>query len=472
MRRRHYGNTQYRYAAVYIVITFAVLLFLNIYTSGTSQELFYQSKQTSMIEKCLLISSKISSLDIVNSSNIATAVSELGNLRISRLVVTDTSGIAIYDSVNAEATDRAYLFFPEILKALEGYDVFSWHYHDGAMQSRAAAPIIAYDTPIGCVYLTEYDTAQGALFQSLQNNILSITLILGLLIFLFSIVFSSAFTRRLRRIFTSMQIIREGDYSHKVTMGGRDELTYLGDQFNDLTEKLQTSEQRRRQFVSDASHELKTPLASIKLLTDSILQNDMDPATVREFVEDIGNEADRLNRMTQKLLSLTRMESQPEADCEIMYMASTVQRVVRMLSAIAEKNQITLQLDIQRDSPILMVADDLYQIVFNLVENGIKYNIPGGSLSVCLLQEGDNAILRFSDTGVGIPSDALDQIFERFYRVDKARSRKTGGSGLGLSIVRSMVERNGGQIHVTSTEGEGSVFTLAFPIFDTEEDLL
>ena len=472
LRRRQYGNTQYRYAAVYIIVTFAVLLFLNIYTSGTSQELFYQSKQTSMIEKCLLISSKISTLDIVNPSSTASAISELGNLRVSRLVITDPNSIVIYDSLNGEAAETSYALFPEIVKALEGFDVFSWHYHDGAMQSRAATPIIAYDTLIGCVYMTEYDTAQGALIQSLQSNILSVTLILELVIILFSIVFSNTFSRRLRRIFASMRIIREGDYSHKVTMGGRDELTYLGDEFNDLTEKLQSSEHMRRQFVSDASHELKTPLASIKLLSDSILQNDMDPATVREFVEDIGNEADRLNRMTQKLLSLTRMESQQEVECEIMYIAPTVERVVRMLSAIAENNQITITLDLQQDSPILMVADDLYQIVFNLVENGIKYNTPGGSLSISLLREDDNAILRFSDTGVGIPQDSIGHIFERFYRVDKARSRKTGGSGLGLSIVRSMVERNGGQIGVQSVVGEGSVFTLTFPTFDTDEDLL
>lgn len=425
-----------------------------------------------MIEKCLLTSSKIANLDIVNPSTTAEAIAELGNLRISRLVVTDHNGIAIYDSLKTDTTEVSYMFFPEIVKALKGFDVFSWQYHDGAMQSCAAAPIIAYDALIGSVYMMEYDTAQGKLIQSLQNNILTTTLILELVIILFSIVFSSTFTRRLRRIFSSMRTIREGDYTHKVTMGGRDELTYLGDEFNDLTEKLQTSENKRRQFVSDASHELKTPLASIKLLTDSILQNDMDQATVREFVEDIGDEAERLNRMTQKLLSLTRMESQQEVDCEIMYIAPTVERVIHMLSAIAETNQITITLDIQCDSPILMVADDLYQIAFNLAENGIKYNTPGGSLTVSLLRQDDNAILRFADTGVGIPEDSLSHIFERFYRVDKARSRKTGGSGLGLAIVRNMVERNGGEIHVSSTMGEGSVFTLSFPTFDPNEDAL
>jgi signal transduction histidine kinase len=253
-------------------------------------------------------------------------------------------------------------------------------------------------------------------------------------------------------------------------MGGNDELTVLGQEFNDLTDRLQASENKRRQFVSDASHELKTPLASIKLLSDSILQNDMDMETVREFVEDIGKEADRLNRMTLKLLSLSRMEGTLDSDCEILYMEPTVQRVIRMLSGIAEKAGIQIELSAEKDCPILIVEDDLYQIAFNLIENGIKYNLPGGKLYVTLTRQEDAAILQVTDTGVGIPEEALDHIFERFYRVDKARARKSGGSGLGLSIVRSMVERYDGQIHVSSTIGTGSTFTVKFPIFDTEEE--
>jgi signal transduction histidine kinase len=267
----------------------------------------------------------------------------------------------------------------------------------------------------------------------------------------------------------SMRIIQRGDYNHKVVMGGHDELTFLGDEFNDLTERLKTSEDKRRRFVSDASHELKTPLASIKLLTDSILQNEMDMETTREFVEDIGNEAERLNRMTAKLLSLTKLDTPPVDECEIINMAPTIERVVRMLSANAQQNQITLATNIKEDSPVLITEDDLYQIAFNLVENGIKYNIPGGTLSISLHRQEDMAVLRVSDTGTGIPPESLEHVFERFYRVDKARSRQTGGSGLGLAIVRSMVERNNGEIHLQSTVGKGTTFTVAFPCFDISE---
>jgi signal transduction histidine kinase len=268
----------------------------------------------------------------------------------------------------------------------------------------------------------------------------------------------------------SMRIIREGDYSHKVKMGGNDELTVLGDEFNDLVARLQVSEQKRRNFVSDASHELKTPLASIKLLSDSILQNELDVETVREFVGDIGNEADRLTRMTQKLLSLTKTEDDNGKDHEITWIGPTLEKVARMISAIADEKNIAVTVAIDQDCSILIIEDDLYQILFNLAENGIKYNKDGGSLTLKLTRIGDDAVLQVADTGVGIPEASIDRVFERFYRVDKARSRQSGGSGLGLSIVKAMVERNDGTITVASQDSIGTTFTVTFPTFDMEVD--
>ena len=465
----HYSNTQLRYATVYVLITFVVLLFLNIYTAETNQEMFWRSKEATLVEKCLLAASEISDAEVLNQSTVAEAIDKLGNLKVSRLMVTDHSGYVIYDTNPISSVGR-YAMLPEILQALEMNDVFSWYYHDGTMISRAATPILSYQTLTGCVYMVENDPQQGILIKTLQNNTLSVTLMLEVFVILFSVTFYNRFSRRLKRIRTSMRIIRGGDYSHKVSMGGRDELTLLGDEFNDLTERLQTSENKRRQFVSDASHELKTPLASIKLLSDSILQNDMDMDTVKEFVSDIGNEAERLNRMTLKLLSLTKSEVPEEGVSEIIHIKPTIERVTRMLSAIAANNKIQIVLDIQQDLPILILEDDLYQIIFNLVENGIKYNVAGGLLTISLLRDEEDAVICFADTGVGVPEEAIPHLFERFYRVDKARSRKSGGSGLGLAIVRSLVERNNGTIEVQSTLDEGSVFTIRFPIFDTEEE--
>lgn len=453
----------------YVVITFIVLVILNIYCSITCQKLFYQSKRESMIEKCMLVSDEIATLDVLNNTSIATIVGQMESLKVTRLIVTDQSAKVLYDSANESL--GCYSLLPEILTAIDGNDVCSWKYHDGFTDTRAATPIVYYGTIVGSVFMTEYESAQGAMIQSLQKTVLQITLLLEIIVAVFSTAFANTFSRRLNRIMTSMRIIQNGDYSHKVTMGGNDELTVLGNEFNDLTERLKTSEQKRSRFVSDASHELKTPLASIKLLSDSILQYDMDIETVREFVGDIGDEADRLNRMTEKLLSLTKAEGSSGEETEIIMMSPTINRVVRMLRPNAGTAGITIHMELEQDSPVLILEDDLYQIVFNLIENGIKYNIPGGNLTVHLSREDDNAILKVTDTGMGIPEDAIGHIFERFYRVDKARSRATGGSGLGLAIVRSIVQRNRGEISVSSVPGQGTTFTVVFPAFDTEVDL-
>ena len=466
--RLGYRNTQIYYAMIYVVVTTAVLMILNIYCSNISQNLFSQSKKASMSEKCQLAADEISSLDVLTPSSVAGVLGQMESLKVSRLIVTDQGGNALYDS--AKEAIGSYVLFPEILMALDGNDVFSWDYRNNYMNSRAATPIVYYGTTVGCVYMSEHDTSQGLLLLKLQGTVLRVTLLLEVVVTLFSIAFSQSFSLRLKKIMRHMRIIQEGDYSQKLNMGGNDELTVLGNEFDDLTQKLQTSEQKRSRFVSDASHELKTPLASIKLLTDSILQYDMDLETVREFVGDIGDEAERLNRMTEKLLSLTRAEGQDREDAEIIYMAPTVRRVARMLHQLASQANITFDLQLEGDCPVLILEDDLYQIVFNLMENGIKYNQPGGRLRVTLHREEENALLEISDTGMGIPEEALPHVFERFYRVDKARSRATGGSGLGLAIVRTIVVRNRGEITVASQAGQGTTFTVSFPAFDTEVD--
>ena len=450
----------------YVAITFLVLLSLNVYCSEVSKKLFYNNKESSMLEKATLTANEIGNLDVLNPTAIEETINRIDSLSFTRLLVTDASGKIIYDSHNSSG----YALFPQIVTALSGHDVFTWHYDDGVMRSVAATPVYQYDVVSGCVYMMEYDPEQGQLMDSLQNNIfiISVTLEIGLLVF--AALYASRFSRRLRKIMNSMQIIQEGDYTHKVQLRGHDELHFLAEEFNDLTERLNTSENKRRQFVSDASHELKTPLASIKLLSDSILQNEIDMDTTKEFVADIGNEADRLTRMTQKLLSLTKNEHRSEeVEAEIIPMTPTVERVIKMLSGIAEADNITIHTDLTQDAQVLITEDDLYQIVFNLVENGIKYNIPGGDLYISLHKMQDMAAIQVRDTGVGIPADAQEHVFERFYRVDKARSRQTGGSGLGLAIVRSIIQRYNGEISLESKLGEGTLFTVAFPCFDLEE---
>jgi signal transduction histidine kinase len=271
---------------------------------------------------------------------------------------------------------------------------------------------------------------------------------------------------RLTSILKAIESVREGEYNYRIQVRGSDELALLGDEFNSLTNRLRETEEIRRRFVADASHELKTPLASIRLLSDSILQNeDMDLDTVHEFVSDIGSEAERLSRTTEKLMSLTRLDNKIAAPCEAVDIRSVVTRTLRMLQPLAESHQLRLLSSLDGGCFVWSTEDDIYQIVFNLVENAIKYNLPGGTVSINLTREAESILLTVDDTGIGVPESDLPYIFDRFYRVDKARSREAGGSGLGLSIVRMTVRENNGSIRAVRREAGGMRFEVLFPLY-------
>ena len=193
---------------------------------------------------------------------------------------------------------------------------------------------------------------------------------------------------------------------------------------------------------------------------------------MREFVADIGAESDRLTRMAQKLLTLSRASADETegGEHEVVDVGQTLSRVFRMLVPLADRQSVRLTASVEKGCTILSFEDDAYQILFNLVENGIKYNRENGSVHVRVRQEDDTVVIDVEDTGSGIPENALESIFNRFYRVDKARSRQAGGAGLGLSIVHEMVGRNFGTISVRSTVGEGSCFTVMFPSFGSGEE--
>ena len=233
----------------------------------------------------------------------------------------------------------------------------------------------------------------------------------------------------------------------------------------------ETTEEQRRRFVSDASHELKTPLASIRLLADSIVQNEnVDAATMREFVTDIGNEAKRLQRTTDKLLTLSRLDDSVERELVSVDVKQVVLDTLTPLRPLAQEKQVSLETALEDGCRIRATEDDLFHIVFNLVENAVKYNVPGGAVRIALRGDEKQVTLAVSDTGIGIPEEDRANIFSRFYRVDKARSREAGGSGLGLSIVHDTVLALGGSIEVGQNTPQGSVFTVSFPRPSSKEE--
>ncbi|MBE7006214.1 MAG: HAMP domain-containing histidine kinase [Ruminococcaceae bacterium] len=464
-------NSQLRYAIIYVIITALALCFLNIYAARSSRNLVFRANESAVMERARVIAASFQDLDSVTEEAAQQAVLVLGPQSYDRIVITDEAGFAVFDSLSVGNETGAQFLLPSVVQALEGSDVFYSRFRSGLIECYASVPIMYFDVPIGAVYLMVCDSAQGALLKGLEATVLRLSLILALAVIAFSVFFSAIYSRRMRRVMDSVRNLREGDYTeeNKIRIHSHDELEQLATEFNLLTDRLHESEQRRRQFVSDASHELKTPLASIKLLSDSILQNDMDPGTVREFVGDIGDEADRLTRLSQKLLELTKLDAMAEEERRIVDIQAVARKVFRMLQPQIAARGLRLEDATIPGCTIKIQEDDLYQIIFNLVENGIKYNNDGGLLRLSLEKNENNVTIRVMDGGVGIPEEAIGLIFERFYRVDKARSRQAGGSGLGLSIVHDMVVRNFGTVRAENLPGGGACFTVVFPYAEKEE---
>lgn len=441
------------------------MAFINIYPVYTSQELAFKSKQNTMQSQAAVIASTLSGLETLNSENVGKVLELLDIGNLTRTAITNQSALILYDTESTEASQPRYAIFPELIKALDGYDVFNSVFADSAFHSSVTVPVMHHNSIIGCVYIYEYDGDQGALLVGVQMTFRNISLVVGALVLVICVILSRGLTSRISRILAAMRIVREGEYSHRMDISGSDELAELGREFNRLTDRLETTEEMRRRFVSDASHELKTPLASIRLLTDSILQTqEMDPATTREFVADIGAEAERLSRMSEKLLSLTRL-SGVKLETVPVRLSQVIETAAHMLRPLAGSAQIEIELDLDEDAVTLADPDDMHQIIFNLVENAIKYNHPGGKVRVRLFSYGKLVEIMVEDNGIGIPEEDLPRIFERFYRVEKARSRETGGSGIGLSIVADTVARYNGTVSAERSSIGGMCFCVKLPAY-------
>ena len=462
---------QFRFGVSYIAVILAVLLLLNTYPLLVSEDLVFHSKATNLQSSVSVMVNALSGLSPLTEENVADAMAVAEEAGLSRILVTDSAGRVLYDTRETGSAVGNLALYTEITQALLGYDAFSCTYRQGAFRSRASSPIMYQSQIIGAVYAYEYDTQQAALLSGLQETLLRLSLVALVLALVLSLVLSTALTRKIGLLLTAIRQVREGAYSHRADIRGRDEIAQIGHEFNSLTDRLQTTETARRRFVSDASHELKTPLAAIRLLSDSILQTEnIDPETTKEFVTDIGREAERLSRITEDLLRLTRLDSgvlDPPAAVDIL---PVLEQVMRMMNLVAQEKGVDLTYSAGGECVVLGTRDETHQVIYNLVDNAVKYSAIGGAVQVSLERVGELVVLTVADNGAGIPEADLPRIFERFYRVDKARSRAAGGTGLGLSIVSDTVKRRGGVVEAANRPGGGAVFTVRWSALERREE--
>ena len=302
--------------------------------------------------------------------------------------------------------------------------------------------------------------------SAIRNTLYLTSLAVALMVMLLVFFTSHRLITPLREILKVVQKMATGQLSLRIEVKGNDEFAILSDSHNKMAAKLEQEEKTREEFVSNVSHELKTPLTSIKVLGDAILsQRNVEKEVYHEFMQDIVEEVDRMTNLTNDLLALVKVDRREQGlIITSVDLNKLVLRIIKRLSPIAEQKNVALVYE--ESSKIHFDADEvkLALAISNVIENGIKYTNRDGTVLVKVDADHKNSYISIKDTGIGIPEDEIDKIFNRFYRIDKTRDRDTGGTGLGLAITHATILLHQGSIQVKSKLDEGTLFVIQIPI--------
>jgi signal transduction histidine kinase len=442
---------------------------MNTYVIMSSRDIILSAKVLFVSNQATTIAAHIEESLVTASmaDEIDSLMEQIDITGITYVIITDAYGIPVFVSDGSYVPDELPMY--DIMMSIEGRDIVRPSFSGGIFSTSAITPIDNRGAFIGAVYIRDNDREQGDILMDMQLTLGYVSIMVAALSVLAVAIIIWSVMRRVTSIVKAVKSVREGEYGYHITMSGNDELAILGDEFNNLSSRLRETEEVRRRFVADASHELRTPLASIRLLSDSILQNaDIDINTVHEFISDIGQEAERLARTTERLMDLTKLDSKIQDERVCVDMKETIIATMRMLTPLAKSNNLSIRSELSDGCNVFATEDAIHQIVFNLVENAIKYNQPDGMVTVSLAIVDKTVVLNVDDRGVGIPVEDIPHIFDRFYRVEKARSRAAGGSGLGLAIVSDTVRELGGRVSAIRRVGGGMRFQVRFPLYEPD----
>lgn len=400
-----------------------------------------------------------SSSQVVNSK-----LELLSNSYNGRIILVDRNFKVIKDTFGVD--EGKTLVSPLVVKCFQGEE--TENYNRESQMLELAVTIKSPDVKQlqGAMLVSVSTSEIAATIDDMdQNGILIVGIIVALSILL-AYVLSTVLVKPFARVTKSIEDLTDGYQNEAISVPDYTETALITDAFNKMLSRMKVLDESRQEFVSNVSHELKTPMTSMKVLADSLVGQEGVPEELyQEFLRDITAEIDRENKIITDLLSLVKMDKKA-ADLNIAHMDinQLLEDILKRLRPIANTRKIDLILDCFR--PVEADVDEVKftLAISNLVENGIKYNVDEGWVRVSLDADHKYFYVTVADSGMGIPEESLERIFERFYRVDKSHSREIGGTGLGLAITRSSIAMHHGTIKVFSREGEGTTFSVRIPL--------
>ena len=399
-----------------------------------------------------------------DSDEVVEEAAQIAEIYQGRIILVDQNLRIIHDTYGLE--DGKTVISTEVVKCFGGSD--GKYINELGEYVQLTMPIVNSNkqSTDGVVIMSFSTKNLHQMADAVKRQVYIVLLILTILVLLGALLYSTLLARPLKQITTSINEISQGDMSVKLNMHGFSEISSISDSFNQMIDVIRNQDTARQEFVSNVSHELKTPIASMKVLADSLLSQEGMPEEIyREFLGDITNEIERMTKIINDLLSMVKMDKNT-SQVEVVNTSinDLLEQLLKRLRPIAAERNIELIYESYR--PVMADIDETKMSIAlnNLIENAIKYNYDDGWVRVTLNADHKFFYVTVQDSGVGIPEDVQDNVFERFYRVDKARSRDTGGTGLGLSLTRSAVLLHRGSIKLYSKEKEGTTFTVRIPL--------
>ncbi|MCI8531093.1 MAG: cell wall metabolism sensor histidine kinase WalK [Lachnospiraceae bacterium] len=464
---KFFKSLNFRIMVIFFLIGIlpAMILSAVFLSAYTKQSLTRQGNDVN--NQCQILASQLGSanyLDDPSNETLTGELMQLATLYDGRILIIDRNFQIIVDTYALE--EGRTMLAEEVIKCFKGESTS--HYVSGRF-IEMTVPILSSseDKNIIGVILASASTDSLNVRRDNLKNLMEIWLVAGgLCVLVLAVILSSWLVKPLRYMNKFIGDLVEGALDGDLDIHDCTETENISNTFNSLLAKLRLMEESRQEFVSNVSHELKTPLASMKVLADSLLvQEDAPVELYQEFMQDIAEEIDRENTIISDLLTLVKTDRKvTDLNVAATDVNEFLEQILKRLRPIAEQANIEMVFESNRSVSAEIDTTRLSLAFSNLVENAIKYNRENGWVRVSLDADHKFFYVKVSDSGMGIPQDSLDYIFERFYRVDKSHSREIGGTGLGLAITKSAVVAHRGAIRVQSEMEQGTTFTVRIPL--------
>jgi signal transduction histidine kinase len=426
-----------------------------------------QQRSIDVSNQCKILSNQIYTYDYLTeptSEMINAEIEQLAGMYDGRLMIIDNTFKIIKDTYVLEKGKT--IVSEEVIRCFKGVNTTNYVKRNNYIQ--ITVPIINTSTKdsIGVILVSVSTDSIRDSISILNQKATVLQLGMGILILTLAFYLSKILVKPFARVSNSIESLNEGYSKENISVSDYTETELISEAFNKMMARMKVLDDSRQEFVSNVSHELKTPITSMKVLADSLIaQEDVPVELYKEFMTDIAQEIDRENKIINDLLSLVKMDkTASDLNIAAVNINELLELILKRLRPIAAKNNIELIFESFR--PVTAEIDEvkITLAISNLVENAIKYNSENGWVHVSLNADHKYFYIKVADSGIGIPEESLEHIYERFYRVDKSHSREIGGTGLGLSITRNAILMHRGAIKVYSKEDEGTTFTVRVPL--------